>query len=64
MGFVLGDDLEGKDTSRDLHSRTAGDSALSISRLPALSEPLASAEGEMKPDSQQLWFWAFRRSKV
>lgn len=64
MGFIRGYDLEDKDTSRDLHSRAAGDSALSILRLPAPSAPLASAEGEMKPNSQQLWVWIFRRSKV
>lgn len=64
MGFILGYNSEGKDMSRDLYSRAAADSALGISRLPDPSSLLASAEGEIKPNTQQLWFWAFGHSKV
>lgn len=49
---------------RDLHSRAVADSLLGISVLPASSSLLASAEGKMKPNSQQLWLWTFRYSKI
>lgn len=65
MGFTQGYNSEGKDMPRDLHSGAVADSALGISRLPASSSLLASAEGKMKPNSQQLWLWASSRcSKV